>query len=278
MRLNVRAAQLRAEMEKPINRTTSMRKFRAATRVVIEDNALRRAEQGAASAPAAVDSCTINPCHGEQDSEESGAKEEAEEDGADGIDFSWPDSWIERVQYVVRLPLLLCLFFTVPDVRIPSRKKFFALTFVMSIVWVAVFSYLMVWLAEETGVALGIPPVVMGLTLLAAGTSVPDMLTSVIVAKKGLGDMAVSSSLGSNLFDVTIGLPLPWLVKILTTGGAISVGSSNLVINVLMLFGMLFAVVATIALCNWRLSHTMGLLCFLGYFVYMGIALSLEYA
>jgi len=46
---------------------------------------------------------------------------------------------------------------------------------------------------------------IMGLTLLAAGTSIPDLITSVIVARKGFGDMAVSSSVGSNIFDVTVG-------------------------------------------------------------------------
>ena len=46
---------------------------------------------------------------------------------------------------------------------------------------------------------------IMGLTFLAAGTSIPDLITSVLVARKGFGDMAVSSSIGSNLFDVTIG-------------------------------------------------------------------------
>ena len=58
-------------------------------------------------------------------------------------------------------------------------------------------SYLMVWWADVLGGAFGISPPVMGLTFLAAGTSVPDLITSVIVAKKGLGDMAVSSSIGS---------------------------------------------------------------------------------
>lgn len=46
---------------------------------------------------------------------------------------------------------------------------------------------------------------VMGLTFLAAGTSIPDLITSVIVARKGHGDMALSSSIGSNMFDVTVG-------------------------------------------------------------------------
>ena len=45
----------------------------------------------------------------------------------------------------------------------------------------------------------------MGLTFIAAGTSMPDLITSVVVARQGLGDMAVSSSIGSNIFDVTVG-------------------------------------------------------------------------
>lgn len=67
------------------------------------------------------------------------------------------------------------------------------------------FSYFMVWWAKEISVTMGIDDEIMGLTVLAAGTSIPDLITSVLVARKGYGDMAVSSSVGSNLFDITIG-------------------------------------------------------------------------
>ena len=60
----------------------------------------------------------------------------------------------------------------------------------------------MVWMADVIGQVAKIPIEIMGLTFLAAGTSVPDLITSVIVAKKGLGDMAVSSSIGIILFNV----------------------------------------------------------------------------
>ena len=50
-------------------------------------------------------------------------------------------------------------------------------------------------MADVIGQVAKIPIEIMGLTFLAAGTSVPDLITSVIVAKKGLGDMAVSSSI-----------------------------------------------------------------------------------
>ena len=48
-----------------------------------------------------------------------------------------------------------------------------------------ILSFFMVELAERLGATLGIPDVVMGITILAAGTSVPDLLSSVIVAKQG---------------------------------------------------------------------------------------------
>jgi sodium/potassium/calcium exchanger 1 len=92
------------------------------------------------------------------------------------------------------------LYFVIQD-----KKKWFLVTFFGSIIWIFIFSYLMVWMANQTGETIGIPDEIMGLTILAAGTSIPDLITSVIVAKKGFGDMAVSSSVGSNIFDITVG-------------------------------------------------------------------------
>ena len=51
------------------------------------------------------------------------------------------------------------------------------------------------------------------LALGAAGTSAPDALVSFHVARNGLGDMAVSNALGSNIFDILLCLGLPWLIK-----------------------------------------------------------------
>ena len=69
-----------------------------------------------------------------------------------------------------------------------------------------------VWWVERLGFLLTIESSIMGLTLLAAGTSIPDLITSYLVASKGFGDMALSSSIGSNLFDICVGLPIPWMI------------------------------------------------------------------
>jgi Ca2+/H+ antiporter len=112
--------------------------------------------------------------------------------------------------FVLTLPLCLA-FCLVPDCRPPGRENMAPYTFLGSIFVIGLLAINMVELATIFGDTLGIPTVVMGLTILAAGTSVPDLLSSVIVAKQGEGDMAVSSSIGSNIFDVAVGLPVPWL-------------------------------------------------------------------
>merc|ERR1712217_253559 len=88
--------------------------------------------------------------------------------------------------------------------------------FTLSLVWIGIFSN---WLYECLVVVsntLRIPVAVSAVTLLAGGTSVPDLLSSYVVARNGEGDMAVSSSIGSNIFDVTVGLPLPWLLYVIS--------------------------------------------------------------
>mmetsp|Transcript_15418 Transcript_15418/g.23638 ORF Transcript_15418/g.23638 Transcript_15418/m.23638 type:complete len:706 (-) Transcript_15418:346-2463(-) len=116
------------------------------------------------------------------------------------------------LKYIVVLPLVFILTFTIPDVQRPGREKWCYVAFILSICWIGFFSWVMVECANILGATAGIPDVIMGLTFIAAGTSIPDLLSSVIVARRGYGDMAVSSSIGSNIFDITVGLPLPWFI------------------------------------------------------------------
>ena len=121
------------------------------------------------------------------------------------------EGFFSHLRWIIVSPLVLVMALTVPDVSNPRYTKFCYISFILSILWIGVFSFFMVGATEVIGATLGIPSVVMGLTFLAAGTSVPDLLSSVIVAKMGEGDMAVSSSIGSNIFDILVGLPIPWI-------------------------------------------------------------------
>eukprot|EP00316_Scyphosphaera_apsteinii_P011541 CAMPEP_0119331788 /NCGR_PEP_ID=MMETSP1333-20130426/81388_1 /TAXON_ID=418940 /ORGANISM="Scyphosphaera apsteinii, Strain RCC1455" /LENGTH=690 /DNA_ID=CAMNT_0007341473 /DNA_START=13 /DNA_END=2085 /DNA_ORIENTATION=+ len=174
------------------------------------------------------------------------------------------------LKFLIALPLASALYFTLPDVRKSKWRNCYALTFLGAIVWIGIFSYFMVSWAEVIGDIFFIPPAVMGLTFLAAGTSIPDLLTSVIVARQGEGDMAVSSSIGSNIFDVLVGLPFPWLAYTLVYWGtAVEVGADTLFVSLLVLFLMLFSVILTIAVNKWRLTKALGATMFVLYAVFV---------
>lgn len=138
--------------------------------------------------------------------------EEITEPISDNLKPPKDGSFIDYISWILLLPIVAVLCLTIPDVRQPGKDKLCFIAFVFSIIWIGTFTYFMVISAEVIGEALGIPMVLMGLTVLAAGTSVPDLLSSIIVARMGEGDMAVSSSIGSNIFDITVGLPVPWLL------------------------------------------------------------------
>jgi cation:H+ antiporter len=56
--------------------------------------------------------------------------------------------------------------------------------------------------AEELAIRLGVSPAVVGLTVVAVGTSLPEGATSVVAAWRGQGDIAVGNVIGSNLFNL----------------------------------------------------------------------------
>ncbi|GMR59396.1 hypothetical protein PMAYCL1PPCAC_29591, partial [Pristionchus mayeri] len=200
------------------------------------------------------------------------------------LDMSWPEALHKRVVYVILAPITFPLYLTLPDTRSHEMRKFFPLTFIGSILWIALYSYLMVWWANVIGETLGIPTEIMGLTILAAGTSIPDLITSVIVARKGLGDMAVSSSIGSNLFDICVGLPIPWLIFFaiqffkspFTEIPTVSVISNGLICSVGMLFLMLLVLVIGVALSSWQMDKFFGLVMIVFYVLFCILSILLE--
>ncbi|XP_057624526.1 sodium/potassium/calcium exchanger 1 isoform X4 [Chionomys nivalis] len=211
----------------------------------------------------------------EEDEEEE--EEEEEEENEEPLSLEWPKSRQKQAIYLFLLPIVFPLWLTVPDVRRQESRKFFVLTFLGSIIWIAMFSYLMVWWAHQVGETIGISEEIMGLTILAAGTSIPDLITSVIVARKGLGDMAVSSSVGSNIFDITVGLPVPWLLfSLINTLQPVPVSSNGLFCAIVLLFLMLLFVIFSIASCKWRMNKILGFTMFLLYFVFLVISVMLE--
>lgn len=122
----------------------------------------------------------------------------------------------------------------------------------------------MVDAAERLGCIMHIPKVVMGLIILAAGTSVPDCISSIVVAREGMGNMAASNAIGSNTFNLAVGLPLPWLLSCMM-GNEVVVPAEQLTESLLILMVCLFAYLVILYFGSWKLTKKIGVWMLAGY-------------
>lgn len=81
-------------------------------------------------------------------------------------------------------------------------------------------SKLLVWGATGIASRLGVDELIIGLTIVAIGTSLPELAASITSSIKGHHEIAIGNVLGSNLFNLTTVLPLPAIISpsILTAG------------------------------------------------------------
>ena len=153
-----------------------------------------------------------------------------------------------------------------------KHANWWPFTFIMSIVWIGAISYAMVEAARYTGCLIGVPSAVMGLTVLAAGTSVPDALASVAVAKQGEGDMAVSNALGSNVFDILLGLGLPIFLGELIKKEPLKVTVEPLttvVVPIVILFAGVIVLLGATAAMKWKMTPKLGIILILSYVLFL---------
>ena len=192
--------------------------------------------------------------------------------------FSVPQGLISRSLWVMGLPVICLFYVTIPDCRKDRWQKWYLVSFFVSVMWIAVLSYVLVWMVSVIGFTLGIPDVIMGLTFLAAGTSVPDGISSLIVARQGDGDMAVSNTIGSNVFDILLCLGLPWLLKttIVDFGGYVNVLSGSIIYTAISLFGTVFITFLLIVLNKWYLNKCLGMIFFILYLAFISVATLFE--
>lgn len=102
-----------------------------------------------------------------------------------------------------------------------------------------------------------------GLTIVAVGTSLPELVTSVVAAKKGENDIALGNVIGSNIFNILFVIGISATVNPLVSGEQIVVDLIVMMSTTLLLFG--FALTK-------KLNKTMGfifLILYVGYLTYL---------
>lgn len=225
--------------------------------------------------------------NGNQNGENAGEKDGEDGDDDEEYRFPWqkPEDagFIDIIWWILFLPMNMIFFLTIPDVRLgPKWSKFFPISFACCMAWIGIISYVVTWMITIIGFTLAIPDSVMGLTFLALGTSIPEIISSLIVCRQGLGSMAVSNSIGSNTFDILVCLGVPWLVKSILQGTTsdsewlITVKSEGLAYTVISLLLSLIILYLMMIATKFVLSKTLGVLCLVIYSIFLTVSIMFE--
>jgi cation:H+ antiporter len=127
-------------------------------------------------------------------------------------------------------------------------------------------SRLLVWGAVEIASLLGVSDLVIGLTIVAIGTSLPELATSITSALKNEADLAIGNILGSNLFNLLAVLPVAALIA----PGQISAEIPLRDIPVMLALTLAIAGVAWSRKGTHEIARSDGILLLVGFLAYEG--------
>lgn len=100
--------------------------------------------------------------------------------------------------------------------QMPIKRAVFWL--VVGLVLLIISSRMLVWGAVDIAHALGVSDLIIGLTIVAVGTSLPELASSVIAARKGEHDIALGNILGSNLFNTLAVVGIAGMISPMAVG------------------------------------------------------------
>jgi len=126
----------------------------------------------------------------------------------------------------------------------------------------AVGSNLFVDHASNLALALGVSEGVVGLTVVAGGTSLPELATSVVAARKGQSAIAIGNVIGSNVFNILLILGLTATISPLAIAGITTVDMAVMLLSV--------ALVWLFSFTRFTVERWEGALLVGGYRVYLG--------
>ncbi|MEC9255722.1 MAG: calcium/sodium antiporter [Pseudomonadota bacterium] len=145
----------------------------------------------------------------------------------------------------------------------PTSKAVFWL--IVGLITLMASSKALVWGATGIATAFGVSDLVIGLTIVAIGTSLPELAASVASALKGHHDIAIGNVIGSNIFNLLAVMPIPGILAVT------AVEPMALYRDYIVMAGVTFALLLFFIICYRRgtLGRIPGIILTAGYLGYM---------
>jgi cation:H+ antiporter len=151
------------------------------------------------------------------------------------------------------------------DTQIKSIKVWKAVAFLLiGLTGLILGSNIFVNGATKLATTLGVSDAVIGLTIVAGGTSLPELATSVVASRKGNSGIAIGNVLGSNVFNILMILGITGLITPMSIHGITQVDLTMLVVSMILLWLFSFT--------KYKIERWEGAILsilFIGYIVYL---------
>ena len=146
-----------------------------------------------------------------------------------------------------------------------ENNKAILWTFV-GLVLLLVSSKLLVWGASNIASEMGISDLVIGLTIVAIGTSLPELAATISSARKGETDLAVGNIVGSNLFNTLAVLAIPGVIQPLNVPEGVLGRDMPIMIGMTVL--LLIFSFGCFKSSRFKINRTKGIVLLLAFFAY----------
>ena len=180
------------------------------------------------------------------------------------------DNIITKMEGLLLIAGLFCFIIFSIKRNIPNEESIISkiniqtgiLFFVLGAIGLYFGSELFVGSAISIASFFGVPKFVIGITVVALGTSLPELVTSIVALMKGQNNISLGNLIGSNIFNVFAVLGITSLIQELGTNSILLFLDFGVMLAVILVFGYQLFI-------RKKISRTAGFVLLFGYFSYI---------
>ncbi len=187
------------------------------------------------------------------------------------LTFSMMDNSLDRVEGLILIVLLILYIFLLIKDSLHSKKeeeKAEKVSTILSVIYIiggiigiAIGGELVVNSATKIALTLGISETLIGLTIVAFGTSLPELVTAIVAVRKGEVNIAIGNVVGSCIFNIIFVLGISAVISPIIL-------NTSPMINLIILLGVTI-LMSIFLLTRKRVSRNEGIVCVILYIVYL---------
>ena len=154
-----------------------------------------------------------------------------------------------------------------PDGSITGKKiAKYIILFAIGTAGIVGGAQLLVTYGQKLASMLGVPDGIIGVTIIAVGTSLPELVTTITAITKKKSELSVGNIIGANIIDIALILPLCSMIS----GGSLPVSAQTLTLDMPFCFAVAaFALIPS--LITGKFHRLQGILMLAGYAVYIAL-------